>query len=66
MNPIEQFKIDYPEIKLDTILFQNGTAEIFFTDSNNVWEISEFIKGSKTRVLLEKLIWELNERNFRQ
>ena len=59
MDPIEQFKIDYPEIKLDSILFQNGTAEIFFTDSNNVWEISEFVKGSKTRVLLEKLILEL-------
>lgn len=63
MNPIEQFKLDHPEIKLDSILFQNGTVEIFFTDSKEVFEISEFTKGSKTRTLLEKLIRELEKTN---
>ncbi len=63
MNPIEQFKLDHPEIKLDSILFQNGTAEIFFTDSKEVFEISEFTKGSKTRTLLEKLIRDLEKTN---
>lgn len=56
---VEFFKFNHPEIKLDTISFQKGNAEILFTDSSDVWEVSEFIKGSVTRTVLEQLIEEL-------
>jgi hypothetical protein len=58
---IEQFKQNHPEIKLDYI---SNSGDLYFTDSNQPFDITEFIKGSNTRICLEKLLSELKEKNF--
>ena len=56
-NIIARFKNLHPEIQLDKIVFDDcNHTEIYFNDSSEPFDISEFEIGSKTRILLQELI----------
>jgi len=56
-NIIGRFKNLHPEIQLDKIVFdEHNHAEIYFNDSPEPFDISEFEIDSKTRILLQELI----------